>query len=236
MKKHIPNLITLANLFLGCCAVVSILAGQYMAGFWFILGAVLADYADGLVARLLGVYSDLGKELDSIADMVSFGVAPGAIYYMLLLSASGQEGAEGLQWAAAPGFLVSAFSGYRLAKFNLDDRQTDGFIGLPTPSSTMFAAGLMLIYTLDSYGIGHGVVASPYPLYAIIVLQSYLLIAEVPMFALKFKSLRWAGNEVKFIFAGIAALLLIIIREAAFSAVVALYVIFSVARQLVHRS
>ena len=228
VKKQIPNAITLLNLVFGCCALVSILYGQYVSGFGFIVAAVAADYADGLVARLLGVHSELGKELDSIADMVSFGAVPGAIYYQLLLVALGQEGPDALVYAAVPGFVLSAFSGLRLAKFNLDTRQTDGFIGLPTPSSTMFVTGLMLIYALDSYGMGDWVVSSPVVLYVLIALQSYLLVSEIPMFALKFKSLAWAGNEIKFIFAGIALLLLILTREVAFSAVVVLYVLFSV--------
>ncbi|MEQ8702563.1 MAG: CDP-alcohol phosphatidyltransferase family protein [Phaeodactylibacter sp.] len=230
VKKHIPNAITLLNLVFGCCALVSILYGQYVTGFGFIVAAVAADYADGLVARLLGVHSELGKELDSIADVVSFGVVPGAIYYQLLLIALEQEGTGALVYAAVPGFVLSAFSGMRLAKFNLDTRQTEGFIGLPTPSSTMFVTGLMLIYALDSYGMGEWVVRSPIVLYALIALQSYLLVSEIPMFALKFKSLTWAGNEIKFIFAGIALLLLILTQEVAFSAVVVLYVVFSAVR------
>lgn len=230
VKKHIPNAITLLNLVFGCCALVSILHGQYVVGFGFIIAAVAADYADGLVARLLGVHSELGKELDSIADTVSFGVVPGAIYYQLLLVALDADGTSGVVYAAVPGFVLSAFSGMRLAKFNLDTRQTEGFIGLPTPSSTMFATGLMLIYALDSYGIGGWVVSSPALLYALIALQSYLLVSEIPMFALKFKSFTWAGNETKFIFAAIALLLLILTREVAFSAVVVLYVVFSAFR------
>ncbi len=235
LKKNVPNAITLLNLVFGCCALVSILNGSFVTGFWFILAAVAADYADGLVARLLGVHSELGKELDSIADTVSFGVVPGAIYYQLLLLALGQGGAQSVVAAAVPGFVVAAFSGLRLAKFNLDTRQTDGFIGLPTPSSTMFTTGLMLIYALDSYGAGAWVVASPWVLYSLIALQSYLLVAEIPMFALKFKSLGWAGNEIKFIFGAIAVLLLALTQEVAFSAVVVLYVTFSVIRHLANR-
>lgn len=236
IKQHIPNAITLLNLFFGCCALVSLLDGHYLTAFWLIVAAVAADYADGLVARLLGVHSELGKELDSIADMVSFGVVPGAIYYSLLLAALGLDGESGLAYAALPGFVVSVFSGFRLAKFNLDTRQTEGFIGLPTPSSTMFAVGLMLIYALDSYGSGQWVIASPALLYTIIAIQAYLLVSEVPMFALKFKSLSWKGNEVQFIFAGIAVLLLVFTRELAFSAVVLLYVGFSIGQYALQSS
>jgi CDP-diacylglycerol---serine O-phosphatidyltransferase len=231
LKQWIPNAITLLNLVLGCCAIVSVLQGQYVLGFWLVFFAVVADFADGLVARLLGVHSELGKELDSIADTVSFGVVPGVIYYRLLSEALGNVEAAGLVHAALPGFLVAAFSGLRLAKFNLDTRQTEGFIGLPTPSSTMFTVGLMLIYALDTYGMG-STVLQPVFLYTCILLQSYLLIAEVPMFALKFKTFAWAGNEVKFTFTAIAVLLLIFTKEFAFSAVVVLYVLFSIIKHL----
>jgi CDP-diacylglycerol--serine O-phosphatidyltransferase len=231
LKKHIPNAITMLNLLLGCCALVSILYGQYVQGFWLVFAAVLADFADGLVARMLGVHSELGKELDSIADTVSFGVVPGVIYYSLLVLALGLEGEDGLQLAAIPGFIVSAFSGLRLAKFNLDTRQTDGFIGLPTPSSTMFTVGLMLIYALDSYGMGSWVLSAPL-LYGCILIQSYLLVAEIPMFSLKFKNFAWAGNEIQFVFTAIAIVLLITVQEVAFSVVVLLYVLFSTIRHL----
>ena len=164
--------------------------------------------------------------MDSIADMVSFGVVPGAVYYSLLVLALERDPGAGLHFAAVPGFIVSAFSGLRLAKFNLDTRQTDGFIGLPTPSSTMFAVGLMLIYALDTYGMGEWVL-SPAFLYGCVAVQSYLLVAEVPMFGLKFKTFTWAGHEVQFIFTAIAILLLLLTRELAFSVVVVLYVLFS---------
>lgn len=237
MKQHLPNSITLLNLVLGCCAVISILDGEYLPAFWFVLAAVAADFADGLVARLLGVSSEIGKQLDSLADMVSFGVVPGAIYYSLLSTAlyDGAYLAEGVQYWALPGFLVTAFSCLRLAKFNLDTRQSDGFIGLPTPSSTMFTVGLMLMYTFDTFGlrewIGH-----PVFLLSCIVALSYLLVAELPMFSLKIKSFTWRGNEIQFIFAGLTVVLLVLTQEAAFSLVVLLYVLFSIFRHLTKRA
>ncbi|MCB0571072.1 MAG: CDP-alcohol phosphatidyltransferase family protein [Phaeodactylibacter sp.] len=231
MKKHLPNAITLLNLFLGCCAAGSVFYGQFLQAFWFLFAAVLADYGDGLVARLLGVHSELGKELDSLADVISFGFVPGAIYYKLLTIGLGLQGAEGLQFAALPGFLLSVFSGLRLAKFNLDKRQADGFLGLPTPSSTMFTAGLMLIYHCDSFGLGAWV-ANPVFLYLCIGGLSFMLLSEIPMFNFKFKSFGWAGNEIKYIFAAIAVAALLLAREAAFSIVVLLYILFSIFRQL----
>lgn len=231
MKKHLPNAITLLNLFFGCCALACIFYGQFVAAFWWAFAAVMADYADGMAARLLGVQSGLGKELDSLADMVSFGVVPGAVYYVLLARYFHPGEGSGLVYEAMPGFLVSVFSGLRLAKFNLDTRQTTGFIGLPTPSCTIFTLGIMLIYTFDSFGLRQ-LVSAPVFLYACVVALSYLLNSEVPMFSLKFKSFTWKGNEVKFIFALIALAMLFFTREASFSIVILLYILFSVFQHL----
>ena len=231
MKQHLPNAITLLNLFLGCCAMSSLFYGQFTAAFGFILACILADYIDGLVARALGVHSELGKQLDSLADMVSFGVVPGAIFYQLLLIGLGLEEAKNLQYAALPAFILSAFSGLRLAKFNLDTRQGEGFIGLPTPSSTLFTAGLLLIYQQDSFGLA-SLVTAPAFLYLCIGLLSFLLIAEIPMFNFKFKSFKWKGNEIKFTFVAIALAALLLAREAAFSIVILLYILFSFFRYL----
>lgn len=234
MKQHIPNSITLLNLIFGCCALVSILYGQYILAFWLLVAAVAADYADGLVARLLGVSSEMGKELDSLADMVSFGVVPGAIYYSLLTIAFDVQDQPGLQWVGAIGFLVTAFSCLRLAKFNLDTRQTEGFIGLPTPSSTIFTVGVMLMYELNTFGLSEFLV-QPAFLIACVLGLSYMLVAEIPMFSLKFKTYTWKGNEIRFIFAGIAVLLLLFVQEAAFSTVILLYIIFSIFSQVKNR-
>jgi CDP-diacylglycerol--serine O-phosphatidyltransferase len=229
MKKHIPNSITLINLFCGCCALASVFYGQFVQAFWFFLASGIADYLDGMVARVLKVHSELGKELDSIADMVSFGVVPGAIFYMLLTK--GYKGIDvlpiQLTLAAAPAFLIAVFSGLRLAKFNIDTRQSENFIGLNTPSATIFAVGLMLMFHYDSFGLSK-VITNPWLLYALIALLCYLLIAEIPMFSFKFKKLTWEGNEIRIVFAIVAILLLIFLKEAAFSIGIILYVLFSI--------
>lgn len=228
MKKHIPNSITLINLFCGCCALANVFYGQFVQAFWFFLAGGIADYLDGMVARSLKVNSELGKELDSIADMVSFGVVPGAIFYMLLTK--GHNGADvlpiELTLAAAPAFLIAVFAGLRLAKFNLDTRQSENFIGLNTPSATIFAVGLMLIFHYDSFGLA-GLVTTPWLLYVLIVVLCYLLIAEFPMFSFKFKKLTWAGNEMRISFLIIAVILLILLKEAAFSIGIIIYILFS---------
>ena len=240
MKSQIPNAITLLNLFSGCAAIINVLDGQFIVAFWFLFAAGLFDFADGLVARALKVSSEHGKELDSLADMVSFGVAPAMIYYTLL-SVGAWAHDPGLapqitapasapdivwSWQAAPALLVALFSCLRLAKFNLDTRQTENFIGVATPTSTLFAVGIMLIYVLNPFGWAPYAL-NPFVLYASILAFSYLLVSEHPMFSFKIKGLQWAGNETRIIFAALAILLLIGLREAAFPFIVGVYLIIN---------
>jgi len=229
MKKHIPNIITLTNLFFGCCAMASVLYGQFVQGFYFFLASGLADYLDGTFARVLKVKSDIGKQLDSLADMVSFGVVPGAVLYMLLVKGfAGQDVLPiELTLAASPAFLVTLFSAIRLANFNIDTRQTENFIGMPTPAVAMFAIGLMLIYQFDSFGLA-SLMCNPVFLYITIPVLCWLMVGQFPMFGLKFKNLKWAGNEIRFAFAATALLLGICLKEAAFSAIIAAYVVFTI--------
>ena len=225
MKQHLPNAITLSNLFFGCCALVTLFTRQWEWTFGFVAAGVAADYLDGLVARWLKVHSELGKELDSLADLITFGLVPGAIFYSLLLDAWALDG-QRFSWLAAPGFFVSVFAGLRLAIFNLDERQADSFLGLPTPSAAIFSLGLLLIAEVDSLGLGR-LLENPYVLYGLIIFLANMLVAEVPMFSLKFKDLSWRGNEVRYIFLGLMVLLLFLIREAAFSTIILLYILFS---------
>ncbi len=234
VKKNIPHIITSINLFCGCCALACVFYNQFFQAFLFLFVGAWADYFDGLAARLLNVKSELGKELDSLADMVSFGVVPGAIIYMLLVRGLNKNFVEFPQYlilAALPAFLVTVFAALRLAKFNLDTRQTENFIGLNTPSCTIFTVGLMLIYHYDSYGLGSFVI-NPLFLYPIILLLSYLLIAELPMFSFKFKHFQWAGNEFRFIFMLVAVLLLIVLKEAAFALIILIYILFALVQRI----
>lgn len=221
MRRHLPNVITLINLFAGCGAIVTLLQGQAVAATWWLIVAGVADYADGGVARALKVQSPLGKELDSLADMVSFGVVPGAIFYYLLL-ASLPSGVP--QWMALSGFMVSVFSGLRLARFNLDTRQTEHFIGLPTPANTIFVTGLLLAYHFNTFGM-QVFLGQPWLLGLLIVLLSWLLNAEIPMFSLKIKRLTWQGNEIKIIFVALSIASLFVLGWAAPLAVISLYIL-----------
>lgn len=224
MKRHLPNILTLLNLFCGCCAILCVLDQQYVLAFWLLFTAGWFDFFDGLVARWLKVQSPLGGELDSMADMVSFGVVPGVILYVLLRASLGST--ELFFLPATPAFLLPMLAGLRLAKFNLDTRQTDSFIGLPTPATTMYVTGLMLIYHFDSLGLG-SLMTNTYFVVANILVLSYLLVAEIPMFSFKMKKFQWQGNEIQFIFMGLVIGLTIAVREVAFSLVVVLYVLFS---------
>ncbi|OAV43882.1 phosphatidylcholine/phosphatidylserine synthase [Lewinella sp. 4G2] len=245
MKSQIPNAITLLNLFSGCAAIINILDGQFTVAFWFLFAAGLFDFADGLVARLLNVSSEHGKELDSLADMVSFGVVPAMIYYVFLeigplggspMSFNLNYEMYGLNssmvdsiswsWVAAPALLVALFSCLRLAKFNLDTRQTENFIGVATPTSTLYAAGLMLIFVHNPFGWGPYVL-HPLVLYPSILAFSYLLVSEHPMFSFKIKGMQWAGNETRIIFAALSVLLLVFLRTAAFPFIVGVYLIIN---------
>ncbi len=226
MKKHIPNAITLVNLFLGSCAMVTVLNGEFLMTFYLLVFAGIADWLDGGAARLLNVSSAIGKELDSLADMISFGLVPGAILYMLLLIGINGTSILTLSWEATPAFLLTAFSGYRLAKFNLDERQSENFIGMATPSATVFIVGLMLTYHFDYYGM-KSLVTNQWFLYAIIALFSWLLNVEIEMFSFKFKSFKWKGNEIRIIFVILSLVLLGIFQGAGFSLAVLLYVMIN---------
>ena len=237
MKAWIPNTVTLLNLFCGCAAIVCLLDLRPLSAFWFLFAAGWFDFADGLVARALGVSSEHGKELDSLADMVSFGVAPAVIYYVLLSVGPGAALPDfsapatpplGWSWAAAPGLLVALFSALRLAKFNLDTRQTENFIGIATPTSTVFATGLLLIYANDPFGWS-AVVRNPWLLYPAIGLMCYLLVSEHPMFSFKLRGWGWAGNETRYIFAALAIGLFLGLRAASFPFIVLVYIILNLA-------
>ena len=205
MKKHLPNTITCCNLICGCIATTYAITGQpAMALLFIILGAVF-DFFDGMVARLLHVSSEIGKELDSLADDVTFGVAPSAIIFYELQVLDNPLSNLNFQFIPYLAFIVAAFSAVRLAKFNLDTRQATSFIGLPTPANALFWGSLI---------VGFGPVLEQYSWFSLLIiagifLSSWVLVAEIPMFALKFKHWGFKENEVKYLFIVFSALVLI---------------------------
>ncbi|WP_066838320.1 CDP-diacylglycerol--serine O-phosphatidyltransferase [Rufibacter ruber] len=229
MKKHLPNLITCLNLFCGCLAVYFIFQQKLTIAAYLVALAVAFDFWDGMIARLLHVHSEIGKQLDSLADMVSFGVVPGAMMLQLLkmsLAENTSFGAGAEEWLPFAGFILTIFSALRLAKFNLDTRQTSSFIGVPTPTNTMLMVSFPLILANDTYGLS-GIILNPFFLLGITLLFSYLLISEVPLFALKFKNFKWQDNQKQFIFLGLAIVLLSWLNFTAVPLLVAFYVLIS---------
>lgn len=207
----------------GCIATTFALSGSAKMAFLFIVIGAVFDFFDGMSARLLGVSSPIGKELDSLADDVTFGVAPASMVFTLLFTIEYPSFIEPLRNILPYfAFVIAAFSALRLAKFNLDDRQTTSFIGLPTPANALFWASLITGTCIEDMGI----YLLPVIL-CLIILCSYLLVAELPMFALKFKHWGWRGNEIKYIFLLTCIPLLLIFRLGAFSIIIAWYVILS---------
>lgn len=234
MRQQIPNLITLANLFCGCCALLWVLAGRPDVALWFTLGSFAADTADGLVARALGVSSPIGIQLDSLADVVSFGVAPAAMLYSLIAGALGcgmflvpGVSAAGVCLGALPAFVLAPAAAYRLGKFNVDTRQTSYFLGLSTPACTVFVVGLALSAFHDRFGIGVWLGGNVWALYALVALLSWLMISEIPLAGLKIKRFGWRGNEALVSILLLFLVLLFFIQELAFCAIIAVYIAYS---------
>ena len=199
IKKHIPNTITCCNLISGCIATSYAFGGSpKLALLWIIIGATF-DFFDGMSARLLHVSSPIGKELDSLADDVTFGVAPATIVFSQLFVMNYPQALEPLRpYLPYAAFIIAAFSALRLAKFNLDERQTTSFIGVPTPANALFWGSLIVF---DPFWLS-GYTWSIWVVLALILITSYLLVCEMPLFALKFKQWSYKGNEIKYWFAG----------------------------------
>ncbi len=229
MKKHIPNFLTLMNLYCGCMAIGNGYENQLDNVAVLIFAALIFDYLDGMVARMLQVHSEIGKQLDSLADVVSFGVVPGVVASRLMLNALETTPSHGNYFGyfllVIP-FIIPMFSALRLAKFNIDTRQSDSFIGVPTPANTMLWVSLPLILLHDTYNLS-SIILNPNFLIVLILLTSYLLVAEIPLFALKFKNFGWADNKIRFIFLGITAVLISIFLYAAIPLIIFLYIILS---------
>ena len=226
IKKHIPNTITCGNLIAGCIAVwFAFQADFHFALLFIVIGAVF-DFFDGLSARLLHVSSPIGKELDSLADCITFGFAPSAIVFSFLNSFHIH-----LPFVSFLAFIMAAFSALRLAKFNLDERQALGFIGLPTPANALFWGALIV-------GSGEWMKAVPFigsnlPLFILagVFISCYLLISKIPMFALKFKTWGWKGNEVRYLFIISCIPFLLLLGISGLAAVITWYVVLSVLTQ-----
>ena len=230
IKKQVPNTITLLNLFCGCIAMVFALNKEFEMAFYFVSLGIFLDFFDGFFARLFQVSSPLGLQLDSLADMVTSGVVPGIVMYQLMGSSSGYPK---LGWIVEPfpfvGFLITLGSCYRLANFNIDTRQTDSFIGLPTPANALFILSLPLVLrNLDSFFVLE-LLTNPFVLIGITLLSVYMLNAEIPLFSLKIKQMSLKKNALQFSFLLSSLVLLVVFQYAGIPLVIVLYVLLSVA-------
>jgi CDP-diacylglycerol--serine O-phosphatidyltransferase len=229
--RHIPNSITCLNLFCGCLSVVSAFNGRLDSAAYFIFAAAVFDFFDGFAARMLKVRSNIGKELDSLADMVSFGVAPASMMYMMLLRAVAAQGFPNDTFAVGgmislSAFLIAVFSGLRLAKFNTDTRQTDSFIGLPTPANALFICAL--VFAAQGSGGLASLSGNMYFLLVVTVAFSLLLVAELPLFSLKFKTFDFKSNKIRYIFIGLSAVILVVLHWSGLAAIILLYILLSI--------
>lgn len=228
MKKHIPNIITSFNLLSGIMAIYFSFFGQLqLAAALMALGAFF-DFFDGLAARALKVKSEMGKQMDSLADMVSFGLAPGFIMFQLMQNSQVLPGfmMGGVAMTPFLAFIIPVLSAFRLAKFNIDNRQTDSFIGLPTPALALFVGSLPFLLE-GFWSIQIPWLNNYYLLLMISLILSILLVSELPLFSLKFRNLSWKDNSIRFIFLGLSLIILILLQIGAFPVIIILYVILS---------
>ena len=214
MKKHIPNALTCANLLSGCIGIVFAFKGELTITAYAVLISGIFDFFDGFSARLLNVKSEIGKELDSLADVVSFGFLPGVVMFQLLSQSNITS-----PYLPYTAFLITIFSALRLAKFNLDTRQTEDFIGLNTPMNTLFIVSLPFIQR--DYP---EIINSTLFLIGITILMSWLLVSEIKIYSLKFGTSNWKDNKIKYIFLIISAVLIALLKFAAIPIVLVLYI------------
>ncbi len=243
MKKHIPNLFTLMNLFSGMIAVIMAATDELVLAALFVFLGIFFDFFDGFFARKLKVAGELGKQLDSLADVVTSGVVPGIIMFqMMLYAAKGQWfmelSCEVGNWRdyqdtyfyflPFTGLFIALAAAYRLANFNIDERQTSSFIGLPTPAFSIFVVSLPLILYYTDNSFFQELLQNFYVLLGITILGCYMMNAEIPLFSLKFKDYGWKGNETKYIFLLGTVIMLVTLQIVAIPLTILYYVLLSV--------
>jgi CDP-diacylglycerol--serine O-phosphatidyltransferase len=241
MKKHIPQFITMLNILCGCIATVFAVLNMLELAALFVFLGIVFDFFDGLAARLLDVQSELGIQLDSLADLITSGLVPGIVMFQLLamsqtggwnLDLSGTS--ETLTWTGFKisflpffGFLITLASAYRLAKFNIDENQATSFIGLPTPANALFILSLPLILLYQGNDYLNQIILNPWFLIIITVLSSYLLNSRIELFALKFKNWSFKDNALRYIFVIVSLVLLLTMKFLAVPAIVFFYIVSS---------
>ena len=244
IKNHIPNIITLGNVFCGTLATIYALQQDFVMTAWLVIIGILFDFFDGFAARILKVQGELGKQLDSLADMITSGVVPGIVMLQLLKNvfdgdAVGYfgENIEVFTSSYFPylGLLLTLFAAYRLAKFNIDERQTDEFIGLPTPAMSLFVISLPLIAQFSEFSFFSGLVYNKIFLLITTVLLSIIMISELRLFSLKFKNFSLKKNLVKYIFLILSLVLLIVLKFVAIPLIILLYILISLTQNILYK-
>lgn len=221
MLKHLPNLLTCCNLVCGCLGIISLWEGEHLPAAYFVWAACLFDFFDGFAARLLKTSSLIGKELDSMADMVSFGALPALFMYKLLAFESP------VPYLPYLGLLIAVCSAIRLAVFNLDETQSDSFKGLPTPANALFITSIPFLE-----GSFFDFLFSPLVLGVITIVFSLLLVSRFDLFALKFKNFTWTANKLRFTFLILSVLLLAVLKVAALPLIIILYIVLSLGNRM----
>ena len=240
MKRHLPNLITLLNLACGTVAIVLTLEGQWQWAVYLVLAAAVFDFLDGFAARMLNAYSETGKQLDSLADMVSFGVLPAVFIYTLFknlfLNQPDDAGSifQHLQWVVlASVLLVPAFSAIRLARFNSEEDQGTFFHGLPTPAHALFWTGIF--WQMMQSGSLFGTPLNLFFMWAIMLIMAFHMILPVPMYSLKFEHFRLRGNLIRYLLLFLSLVILISVGWGGLSLVILVYILLSLLNLLLAR-
>jgi CDP-diacylglycerol--serine O-phosphatidyltransferase len=235
LKKHIPNAVTCMNLVCGCASIHFAYQGHLDWSGLALFAAALFDFADGFVARLLHVKSELGKQLDSLSDVVSFGVAPGVIMFQLILLGNASWALGMPQWIAMIALLLPIMAALRLANFNIDTRQSDSFIGLPTPAMGLVVATLPILvfrnlesplFPFNDYVVFF--VLHPAVLISVTIVFAFLMVSPLPLFAMKFASWGWKQNKLRYIFLIVSFLLLLLFFFTAIPFVILIYILLSI--------
>ena len=232
IKNSIPNMLTLANMLAGILSIMVGMQGDLVLASYLILIGAGFDFMDGFAARMLKAYSELGKQLDSLSDLVTFGVAPGFILFNMINLSHGQPGNSSSGGTLLPylGFMIPLFAGLRLAKFNIDENQETSFVGIPTPAVAILVASFPLIKDMlyVDKGLIYMLITNTYFLTGVAVIMSLLMVLPLPMFAFKFKSYGWKDNNIKYSFILISLILLIWINFLAIPLIIALYIFLSI--------
>lgn len=228
LKRHVPNAITLLNLFSGCIALLFAFQQNYLFAFYFVALGIFFDFFDGFFARMFNVSGELGKQLDSLADMVTSGVVPGLVMFMMMSNASGAQNLGWMQYFPYLGFIITLASCVRLARFNLDTRQTNSFIGLPTPANALFILSLPIVLQSSDSLMILELLTDKWLLLGITIFSAYILNAEIPLFSLKIKNFSFKENSIQIIFLALAVAFLFIFQEMGVPLIIILYVLMSV--------